>query len=467
MIRPSWLLRLLLLVAGCASGAADDPVSVDGASLAIVNVNAVPMDGPRLLPDQTVVIRDGVIARVGPSASTPVPAGATVVDGTGLFLMPGLVDMHIHAVAGVGEEGDGAWQQMSLLVANGVTTARSLAGAPTATALRENIRSGRLVGPELYLAGPSLNHRSVATPDAARVAVREQKAAGFDFLKTHGVTGPVYAAIVEAAAGEGIRLVGHVTPDYGLDRALAAGQQIEHLDGYLAATIAPGSGVAAPAGQVFFGPELDAMRESAMPALARRTAEAGVWNSPTLALFEVVADPRPVEAYLAMEAMGYVPDNARTAWAAQVTQMAAAPVPPERRARYLELRRAMTRALRDAGAGLMAGSDSPQLFMAPGFALHDELAALQRAGLTPYEALAAATVNPARYVGGDAAFGVIAEGGEADLLLLEANPLDDVANARAIAGVVLDGRWLPAAALAELKAAVRAAAGGAASPDVD
>jgi imidazolonepropionase-like amidohydrolase len=118
----------------------------------------------------------------------------------------------------------------------------------------------------------------------------------------------------------------------------------------------------------------------------------------------------------------------------------------------------MTRALHEAGAGLMAGSDSPQFFMAPGFALHRELAALARAGLSPFEALATATRNPARYLGASARLGVVAEGREADLVLLEANPLADVANARRVVGVMLDGRWHDAERIAALTDSVAAAA---------
>jgi len=437
-----------------------DPAAAQqvGGPLVIRDVTVIPMDRQTTLPGHTVVVRDGVIERVAPDAEVRVPEGARVIDGAGRYLMPGLVDMHIHVVGGVGAQPDGAWQQMTLLAANGVTTARSLAGAPTAPQVRDAIDAGTLVGPDLYLAGPSLNHQSVTTPDAVRAAVRQQAEAGFDFIKTHGVSSAVYDAMVQAAAEAGVPLAGHVTPDYGLFRALEAGQQIEHLDGYLAATIPQGAPVQAPPGQVYLGDELDHMDEAAMAGLARRTVEAGVWNSPTLALFEVVADPQPPEHYLAWPDTRYVPARAREAWSGQMAQMAAAPVAPGRRERYLELRRAMTRALRDAGAGIMAGSDSPQFFLAPGFALHRELRALQAAGLTPYEVLAAATVNPARYIGESARFGVVAEGHEADLLLLEADPLEDVANAARIAGVVLDGRWLPASEIAEMKAAVAAAA---------
>jgi imidazolonepropionase-like amidohydrolase len=376
-----------------------------------------------------------------------------VIDGSGRWLMPGLMDMHIHVVGGEGDEGDGAWQQMQLLVANGVTTARSLAGAPTAPVVKRRVDDGSLLGPRLYLAGPSLNRNSVPTPEAGRAAVLAQAAQGFRFLKTHGVDSATYEAVVAAAAETGVPLVGHVVPDYGLRRALAAGQQVEHLDGYLAALLPEGA--EQPAGQFFFGPELEAMDEGRIPEVVRATLDAGVWNSPTMALFDIVGLGRGAAEYQAWPEAVYAPANAKAAWARTLDEMAAAPATPAQRARYLDLRRGVLNALVAAGAPLLVGSDSPQLFMLPGFALHRELEALVAAGLSPYRALSAATRDAGRYLGLEA--GTVTEGMLADLVLLDGNPLEDVAHAGRIRGVVLRGRWLSDDELDALEASVRAA----------
>lgn len=418
--------------------------------LVIRGAHVVPMDRERVLHDRTVVIRGGRIAEIGPSGSTTVPAGAEVVDAEGRYLIPGLVDMHVHVEAGTGAPGDAAWRQMALLVANGVTTARSLYGPPSGLALRSAISEGGILAPRLLLAGPSINYESTPTPASARASVRRQAELGFEFIKTHGVTRDVYDAMVDAVRGTSLRLVGHVVPDYGLEAALAAGQQIEHLDGYLAAAIAPDAPVRRPGDQLFFGEELEYVRQARLAALARQTVQAGVWNSPTLALFELAALPQPAEAYRTWPETRFVPDSVLLDWERQLEALADMAGTRQRRTMYLELRKAAVRVLRDAGAGLLAGSDSPQLFMVSGFALHRELRALQEAGLTPFEALATATVNPARYLFDDT-FGVIAPGRRADLVLLERNPLDDVSNAARISGVVLRGRWLSASALAELE----------------
>lgn len=425
----------------------------------IRDVTVLPMTGGAALQHYSVLVRNGRIAALEPAASLAEPAGVRVIDGEGRYLIPGLIDSHIHVANGTGDAQDAAWRQMILLLANGVTTARSLSGSPSALALRERIRSGELTGPDLLLAGPSLNFNSVQTPEAATAAVHEQAAAGFDFLKTHGVTSDVYEALVAASREVRIPLVGHVVPDFGLKRALAAGQQVEHLDGYLAELIPSSSGIEAPGGQFFYGPELDAIDPGLMSAVARRTVDAGVWNSPTLALFEIVAEDDPSAIYSRWPEMSYVSESEATRWAADIDGIRSDAPPADRAVRYIQLRRGMTRALRDAGAGLMAGSDSPQLFMVPGFSLHRELRALQNAGLTPFEALRTGTSAPGEYLQRWTRTGTIEVGNEADLVLLHSDPLQDVANAADIDGVMSNGRWFSATDLDAMLLAVRRSVG--------
>lgn len=346
-------------------------------------------------------------------------------------------------------------------VANGVTTARSLAGnAPNAIAIREKVKSGELVGPRLFVAGGSLNKNTTPTPQAVREAVEKQSAAGFDFLKTHGVSSEVYDTMAATAKRLNMRLVGHVIPDYGLDRAIAAHQQVEHMDGYMAALAPKEMRATFPGGQFFFGPELDAIQASEMPKLAQRLKQEGIWTSPTIALFEMAASGRGADAYLQWPELQYASAQARQAWTNQVNGNSQNPPPADRAQKYVELRRAMVRALRDAKAPIMSGSDSPQFFLMPGFALHRELEGLAAAGLTSFEVLSATTTSPVAYfqhVGIPAEFGTVAVGKVADLILLNANPLDDVRNTRQLAGVMLAGRWLGPEALKGLLDQVSAA----------
>jgi imidazolonepropionase-like amidohydrolase len=419
------------------------------------------MDAARVLRDQTVIVENGRIARVGPAASVNAPANATVVDGRGKYLMPGLIDTHIHLVGGTGAPGDNVAQELVLLVANGVTTARSLAGnAANAIAIRDKVKSGELIGPRLFVAGGSLNKNSTPTPQAVREAVEKQSAAGFDFLKTHGVGSEVYDTLVATAKRLNMRLVGHVIPDYGLTRAIAAHQQVEHMDGYMAALVSKDVAATFPGGQFFFGDELDAIKPTAMPALAQRLKQAGIWTSPTLALFEMAASGKGADAYLQWPELQYASAQAKQAYTNQVNGNAQGAPPADRAAKYIELRRAMVRSLRDAKAPIMTGSDSPQFFLMPGFALHRELEALAAAGLTNFEVLSAATTSAVAYfqhVGIQAEFGTVSTGKVADLILLDANPLDDVRNTRRLSGVMLAGKWFGTDALKALLDQVSAA----------
>lgn len=448
-----WSLWLLACLTACRSGPAVSPASTPearadapSATLAVVGVTVLPMVGNEVLKEQTVLVdRDRIIA-VGPSSSTPVPAGALRVEGRGRWLMPGLADMHLHLQQGTGTATDSAALQMKLLLANGVTTARALGAAPTGLELRARVAKGEVLGPRLLVAGPSFHGKSVQGPEHARQRVREQKAAGFDLLKTHGGLGrAAYDAMMDEARAQGLRVSGHVTQDVGLAHALASGQQVEHLDGWLAALLPPGD--PAKVDQIDFSEALDRMDAARIPALAEATRKAGVWSSPTLDLFELLAQADRLDALRARPELRYVPAAAVEAWSKVLSDPELAGAPAERRRRFVELRRQVVRGLHAAGAGLLVGSDSPQLFMVTGFAVHREMEALAAAGLSSRAVLEAATRGAAEYLGESAEWGTVAPGRRADLLLLDADPLKDVRNARALSGVVLRGRWLPRAEL--------------------
>jgi imidazolonepropionase-like amidohydrolase len=410
--------------------------------IAFVGVSVLPLDSDQVLKDQTVVVHGQRILAVGPMASTPVPEGATRINGQGRYLMPGLADMHLHLLPGEGNPTDAAGQQLSLLLATGVTTARALVAPPSALALRDRVARGEVQGPLLRVAGPSFHGKSVKSPEQARQQVRDQKAAGYDLIKTHGGLGrETYDAMMEEARAQGLRVSGHVTPDVGLTRALEAGQQIEHLDGYLAALLPPGD--KAEVGQVEFGDALSRMDLARLPALAEATKHAGIFNSPTMALFEVVASDGQVPELRTRRELRYVSSGAVDAWIQALVTGPLAEAPTAGKQKFLELRRQVLRGLHAAGAPLLVGSDSPQLFMVSGFALHREMEAQVAAGLPPLAVLQAATRNAAAYFGETQQWGSIAPGQRADLLLLNGNPLEDIQLARAIAGVMVRGQWLP------------------------
>ncbi|HEX5749385.1 MAG TPA: amidohydrolase family protein [Archangium sp.] len=452
MRRETWRPRsvamgLALWMTGC--GMAHPSVKAEPPAkdtVAFVDVNVVPMDSERLLVHQTVVVRGARIVALGPVDATPVPSGAARVEGRGRYLMPGLADMHLHLVPGTGQPEDPAGQVLALLLANGVTSARALGGPKdTSRVVRDRVARGEVLGPTLRVAAPSLHGKSVQGPEQARQRVREYKAAGYDLLKTHGSLGrETYDAMMAEARAQGLAVSGHVTPDVGLFHALESGQQLEHLDGYLNELLPENDGARMEVGQVEVGEPLARMEPARIPALAEATRKAGVWSSPTLALFETVTSPEGVEALRTRPELRYAKQASVEAWTqmlANDSQMTGAPA--GRKRQFAELRRQVARELYTAGAKLLVGSDSPQLFMVAGFAVHREMEALAAAGIPPYGVLEAATRNAAEYLGEAGTWGTVAEGRRADLLLLEANPLQDVKHTRDIAGVMVRGQWLP------------------------
>src|SRR5687767_4142104 len=209
---------------------------------AFIGVNVIPMDRERVLTDQTVVVRNGVIAEMGDAKKVQVPKEAVRVDGSGKYLIPGLVDMHTHLLSDSDEYPDSiAADELRVMVANGVTTVRFMIGTPELLALRARSAKGEIIAPTIFVASPHLTGREqgnnfvVKTPEEAREAVRKSKAAGYDFIKiTTFVPAAIYEAAIDEAAKQKIRVVGHADAQtVTAARAWKAGQQIEHLDGYI------------------------------------------------------------------------------------------------------------------------------------------------------------------------------------------------------------------------------------------
>jgi imidazolonepropionase-like amidohydrolase len=321
-------------------------------------------------------------------------------------------------------------------------------GEPSHLQLRERLARHEVLGPRLFTSGPSLNDQSVASPEDAARIVRDQARAGYDFVKVHpGPTRAEYDAAAQAGEASGIALAGHVPADVGVMRALEARQAtIDHLDGYVEQLV-PES-LSADGG--FFGLNIgDVAERGRIPAVVAATVAAQVWNVPTQTLILHWPSASPtVDALLARPEMAYVSPDTREQWAQAKRQiMSAQGYSAERVRALVAVRNELVKALHDAGAGLLLGSDAPQVFNVPGFSLHHELAAIVAAGLTPYEALRTGTANPAVFFDAAHEFGTIREGLAADLLLVTDTPLDDVAALARPDGVMVRGRWLDRAEL--------------------
>jgi imidazolonepropionase-like amidohydrolase len=436
------------------------PLAPDAAGQTVVfeNVNVIPMDRERVLERQTVIVRDGRIAQVGPAAGATVPAGATRVDGTGKYLLPGLAEMHGHLTANYLPDAAKA-DVLYLYVANGVTTVRAMLGNPEAIITRDAIAAGKLLGPKLYVAGPALNGKVAPTAEAGAQAVREQKQAGYDLLKILGGMPPeAYDSILRTAHSMKLDVAGHVPGEVGVRGALDARQRsIDHLDQYIPALkLAP-----------------DTSREEEdrrIAELAQLTAKSGVWNVPTMYLWDLFHNAETGAALRKrLTETRYLPRTMIDEWTRSKDGRLKPPndTPSgvgafgQTGLRVMELRRKIFRALKAANAPIALGTDSPQMFSVPGFSTHRELKLMvDELGYTPYQALESGTLKVAEYFGTTAETGTVGQGRRADLILLNANPLTNIAHTENRAGVMVNGRWIPESEIKKRleEIAVRAAA---------
>lgn len=420
---------------------------------AFVNVNVIPMSSEQVLETRTVIVTDGVIAKIGKFGDTPVPGDAVVVDGTDRFLMPGLAEMHGHVP---GADAGSLDRVLALYVANGVTTVRGMLGQPSHLTLRSAIASGEVLGPRLITSGPSFNGRTVTSPAQGAQMVRDQQNAGYDFLKIHpGMTREEFDSVAATANELGIPFAGHVPEDVGVARALEAGiATIDHLDGYMQFLLRPNDDLSGGVSG-FFGVFIaDMADETKIETIAAATARSGTWNVPTESLFAHVTSPSLlVSDMVNWPEMKYMDAATVSRWqSAKEDLLGDSNYDPDTARRAILIRQKLLRALHASGAGLLLGSDSPQIFNVPGFALHRELGFIVDAGIRPYDALKSGTVSPARFFGHDNEYGAVEEGLVADLILLDANPMTDIDNSRRIHGVMLRGRWLPRSELDALLA---------------
>jgi imidazolonepropionase-like amidohydrolase len=427
----------------------ENEILPEGESFAFVHVDVIPMDRERVLLNQTVLIQDGLINKIGPVSSTRVPAGATKIDATGKYLIPALADMHVHMLgkawnimfppeAQFSAEDLDFSNLLFLYVANGVATVQVMSALPEHIPLRDRISRGEILGPRLILArmidGPGQAWPPplstwVETADGARQAVLDAKEAGYDKIKVYSfLNKESYDAIIATAKEVGMPVDGHIPMALSVEYILEAGQNL----------IAHAEEVMKHAKGNYNQEQIDYFAEI--------IAESDTWITPTLIMKKnILAILDDLDKELVRPEVRYLHPMALGVWSFLTTNIYLK-MPPEHRTalhKGFELfEKPFTKALHDKGARLIAGTDSLVPVTVPGFSLHRELKELVDVGLTPYEALRASTTYPFEFLGEPDDAGTIEVGKRADLVLLEANPLEEITNTSKIAGMMTDGRWL-------------------------
>jgi imidazolonepropionase-like amidohydrolase len=453
MVRCS-VARLWTAVAGCVFALAAH-VAAGASPIVVRNVNVVTMTSPEVLRDRNVVIRDGVIASI--DAGGAMPSDATSIDGRGKYLMPGMCDMHVHlgdetvrtiqgdAIAPAIEHTRG---ELIVYVRSGLTCVRNMSGSPFHLELIKQIEAGRVLGPRTMTTTPIVDGdppvwpfaTKVTDPTQARALVQNFKAQGYDTIKVYNaLSRDAYFAIVIAAREAGMKVVGHVPFSIGIWGALASGQySIEHFRGYdFNPASAPGSSSASNRFAWW-----QSLKDEDLQRLARATADAGIYNVPTLNLMELAVDGEARAKLAKRPALADLPkwtrdlvmnDSAVKLFSSDALKAMRDSLPVQQR---------LLRYMMEDGAPILAGTDTPALGAIPGDALHRELELIAAASSNNFYALGTATTAPARYFNRSDRTGTVEPGKQADLVLLDANPIDDISNVRKIAGVILRGEWL-------------------------
>ena len=438
--------------------------SISAPTLTITNATVIDVSNGALRRGQTIVVDGNHIVRVG-LPSTAVAAGGQVVDVKGMYVIPGLWDMHTHAYFGWSRDFGDSYV-LPMFIANGVTGIRDM-GSDLDSVLqaRNLVAAHRLTGPRMVVSGPMLDGPrvtfaasiAIATQDDGRKAVRLLKSKGVDFVKIQsGVPRDAYPAIADEAKKHGLPFDGHVPDAIRASEAIAAGQRtFEHLigifeastpdeDAFLSRRYGAGKDPSVNKSLAAFLDRYDPARER---TIIERLAASGVWQCPTLFwergqwLVDVI-DWRQ-DSDIAYTPRTWIEKKYPSSQKSIAESMDSDPLDVRRR--FVEHELEIVRALHAAGVPFLAGTDTPAgVDVTPGISLHLELQRFVDAGLTPLEALQTATINPARFFGRTSDFGSVQAGRLADLLILSANPLEDIANTRTISGLVADGKyWAP------------------------
>jgi imidazolonepropionase-like amidohydrolase len=413
-------------------------------AILITNANIIDVTNGNILEKQQIIIDSGKIKRINLEIKN-LEAYTTIIDGAGKYIIPGMAEMHAHIPPPSTQESR-INETLFLYLSNGITTIRGMLGHPSHLVLREKAESGDILSPRIFTSSPSLNGNSIKTTEEAIEKVTAYKKDGYDFLKMHpGIKLEVFNTVVETANKVGIPFAGHVPVDVGVRHAIKSGYaSIDHVDGFLEGLV-PESKNVNPNDNGFFGYNFTPLADtSTIDELVNLSKEYRVWIVPTQSLYERWFAPISADELLKDPEMKYMPVTTLENWKQRKNQYTV-DNPSFNQAQWEEfnlIRRQLIKRLQENGHGILLGSDAPQLFNVPGFSIHHEISGMIGAGLSPLEILQSGTINPATYVGMEGVFGQVKEGFTADLVVLDANPLEDIKALKQISGVMIKGTWI-------------------------
>lgn len=439
------LLSFILFIGAKCQNDPETKVTEVGGDMAFTNVNVLTMTSDSVWAGQTVIVKDGKIHRIGPSANLKPDDNTTVIDASGKFILPGISEMHAHIP--VAQDGNDSLvkETLFLYLSNGITTIRGMLGNPYHLDLREKVASGEILGPRIYTSSPSMNGNSVTTPEEARSKVTQYKNDGYDFLKIHpGIKLDVFKELVKTAREVGITFSGHVPNDVGIQRAIAFGYaSVDHLDGYVNGLVPEELGVDPNAGGLFGYDFTNLADRNKIGELVAKTQEANIWIVPTQSLLVRWLSPKTGAEMATAPEMQYIKPATLYQWRISKQQILDNPeYSPDTAALFIKIRQELLKSMYDQGVGLLLGSDAPQVFNVPGFSIQHEMQTMVDAGIPNYAILQSGTANPARFFHQEGEFGTVTEGTSADLILLDANPLENISHMQNPAGVMVKGQWL-------------------------
>ena len=390
------------------------------------NVNVIPMHTETIITNQRVIITNGKILKIEPASQKATDSIDIKIPAKGKYLIPGLVEAHYHLQNNIENE-------FKLLIANGITSARNMAeyDGQDHIKIREQAKNNSILSPHYYTTGPYLKSNDLSSIDAVKNVITQHKAKDYDYLKiADNLPKNIYLKLLELAHEAKIEIVGHGQRRLPLEYSLRM-KSIAHIEEFM---------------NIFSKAEKSSV--DFLTQAAKEIKTSGVYVSPTLGIFEMIgryADTNKSAILGKDENLKYLPKHYADYWMSdkinyRTNSWFIAEEALMRLEKELQWQKEFTLLLHKQDVPLMAGSDTYGLFL-PGFSLHHELELINSAGLSTYETLKTATVNPARYFNTISQSGTIDEGKLADMVLLDKNPLEDIRHTKTILGVVIKGKW--------------------------